>query len=140
MNPKTRSDQIEADSRKWNLTELIPGLFVVIPLFFIILFGSFANDKTRERAQSCIDRNGERHTTIGVVRRAGSDLFVVSDRWNKLAVVCSGRGRARCLARSPGRAALQNNIGQPATIEFCEDSPVAYTVAGTRYLRWRGMN
>lgn len=57
---------------------------------------------------------------------AGQDLFAHGSHWHHLEHVKS---------RSPGKAVLRENIGQPVSVELCKNDVIAYTVDGKRFVK-----
>lgn len=124
-----------AGCKKWDRATITIALVVPLTLVMISSLALFERKETTKRIQTCLERNGERKSVHGVVRQAGSAFFVYSDRWNAIAPICHGKGAAHCEAANPGIVVLGNNIGQPVTVEFCENDVIAYSVAGQRYVK-----
>lgn len=81
----------------------------------------------------CINGNGPRSTFEGIIRRAGSAMFIQGSTWRWVSNACGGKHERACLKQDHGPAVLAANIGKPITAEFCGSEVISYTVAGRRF-------
>lgn len=114
------------------------GNAVLFGVLFIGLFGPLlglylAQEASNNERSKCISSNGPRSTVEGIVRRAGSSMYVQGSTWRWISGACSGKHEGECLRRDHGPALLAANIGKPVTAEFCGKEVISYTVAGRRF-------
>lgn len=114
------------------------GNTVVLSVLFIGLYGPLLGLYLAEEASSsarnnCINNNSPLRIVEGVVRRAGSSMYVQGSSWHWISNACSGKYENDCLRRDHGPALLSANIGKRVTAEFCGKEVVYYTVAGRRF-------
>lgn len=114
------------------------GNTVVFGVLLIGLFGPLlglylAQEASDSARSKCINNNSPLSIVEGVVRRAGTSMYVQSSSWRWISGACSGKHESDCLRRDHGPALLAANIGKPVTAEFCGTEVVSYTVAGRRF-------
>ena len=125
--------RLQAEEWTRSMTGLVASISVLALL--LILPPVMERNARTERVQHCLAGSAKSTRIDGVVRLAGNDLFVYSDRWKLIRSACNGKGRPACRTANPGIAALEDNIGRAVSVELCQGDVVAYTVAGQRYAR-----
>jgi hypothetical protein len=123
---KEKSENLSQGRSLQTRVEIVMVLVGLLIMCWVSFLGNRTYDQAMERAQSCLQRNGEQKTVQGVVKMAGQDLFAHGSHWHHLEHVKS---------RSPGKAVLRENIGQPVSVELCKNDVIAYTVDGKRFVK-----
>ncbi|MFO6419563.1 hypothetical protein ACLBKS_05115 [Hylemonella sp. W303a] len=123
---KEKSENLSQGRSLQTRVEIVMVLVGLLIMFWVSFLGNRKYDQAVERAQSCLQRNGEQKTVQGVVKKAGQDFFAHGSHWHYLEHVKS---------RSLGKAVLSENIGQPVSVELCKNDVIAYTVDRKRFVK-----
>lgn len=123
---KEKSENFSQGLSLQTRVEIVMMLVCLLIMIWVSFLGNRTYDQAVERAQSCLQRNGEQKTIQGVVKMAGQDFFAHGSHWLYLEHVKS---------QSLGTAVLRENIGQSVSVELCKNHVIAYTVDGKRFVK-----
>lgn len=119
-----------AQRRAW----WVAGILFAAPLLALVVWLGLRTASIDAAARDCAVRTSQTEVRHGKLHTAGRHLYVVVEgRWALITQGCQGKGRSACLDASPGIGMLEQQMGQPVTVELCQGQVTGYTVAGRRY-------
>jgi hypothetical protein len=96
--------KVGREAGKRNHPDVYPylvALLLMSPILMMLWFELAKIYGEKQEARACVDHHDELQTVQGILRQAGTDLFVQSDRWRLLTHGCVGKSRRSCLAANP---------------------------------------